>query len=1171
MSSSAAAQNTSSGPASATASPVAAAFLTADEPILAAEVDDDEGLDDNSDSAYGDEISALTASVSSSILHYRTLHGRTFNSDKFTSQYFIPNDDQQQTSIDITHQYLTLLLDGAFFLAPIPQTVKRILDIGTGTGIWAIDVADQFPNAEVVGTDLSPIQSTWVPPNTKFEVDDAAEPWTWPENSFDFVHIRFLNGAISDWNALFAQAFRCCEPGGWFESCEYHVDFRSDDDTTKLQPALGQLWNLYEVSGQKLGRPLTVANDGTQQKAIEAAGFINIQERNFKLPVGGWPADPKLAQIGQYTQLTMLNDLEVRGYTTFMWNEVLKWGEAEYQIFLMQMRKALRDKKVHSYFTPVVQLDETPRLRKARRGATKSELSDRVRRVRRTAGPTVTTYARPSMATTMDSSEATATCRCIYRSDGCGCERCYRLKKECQAAVPLRRRAAVPKKTATTTLSRTAQLEQKLDGLVSLLTAHNSAMGGGSTRTETTETTGTTGTTGATATVSESGSGSSTPRRDDGGNGSAATTEKMEQAVSGSKTGYLPGTPDSSASMCCKTGATAVRLGVASAPTAAAVSGPSSTTIPLDSFNHNAMPLTTTSQTASADPGGLLQLDEALEPTVAEAERCLQTFRREMLPYLPFVHVTAETTAAALRQERPLFWLAIMTVVCRHVPWSVQVARSTRLRALFAQRAVVDCEKSLDLLLAMLTYISWVHFSSRRDRPTLSLTLQMAQSLVSDMGLHKAVASCKSLLARFMRDSLAVVVEEALPPPQPLLEERRAALGCYVLSSVLSISLKRTDPMRWTARMEEHVQALSAAVASSASASSDSTSSASSTSSSSHPLDQILLIQVRLQRIADQIYQSEWQMADPSCTMPGPSPPSSGLRCLFGHRAVPLYVARVLHGKIDDIKASVPTDLLAHDGVRGPLLCVEALLSACVVTAPMPLQSSVPANNITATTATASSSLPHPTATAFAEYANYVAATNATNLDRCVEAITRFCTHFLSIPSDAYPVVPFAYYTYFTSCVMLLHSLALVDDPSWDRTAAHSRINVIDILDGFIRAISLVAALRDQWASELSRMSATATVHASANANANANANAFPSGLPAVSQTWCAADPVATIPVVQPQLQHLQQMQQQQNSPQTVDMFYPDFFQTMGMTEDSIFWDVMFPGQDGSAAQPAYS
>jgi methylase of polypeptide subunit release factors len=44
-----------------------------------------------------------------------------------------------------------LLLDGELHLAKLPtDKALRILDVGTGTGIWAMDIGDRFPNAEVV-------------------------------------------------------------------------------------------------------------------------------------------------------------------------------------------------------------------------------------------------------------------------------------------------------------------------------------------------------------------------------------------------------------------------------------------------------------------------------------------------------------------------------------------------------------------------------------------------------------------------------------------------------------------------------------------------------------------------------------------------------------------------------------------------------------------------------------------------------------------------------------------------------------------------------------------------------------------------------------------------------------------------------------------------------------
>lgn len=330
----------------------AAAFSTPEGPLLAAEATTNAGtdLDRDSTSLLGDDSSLSTASVASSIMQYRTIHGRTFHSDKYSnSQYFTPNDDQQQASIDITNHYLTLLLDGALFLAPVPKTVKNVVDIGTGTGIWAIDFGDQFPDSLVTGTDISPIQPAWVPPNTKFEIDDATQPWTWHDDTFGFIHMRYLVGAIADWDALFLEAYRCCEPGGWLESVELDVDYLSDDGTAKHAPVLQTFWELYDKGIAKLGRTARVVKDGIQRKSMKSAGFINIHDKSFKLPVGGWAADSTLAEIGQYVQLALLNDLE--GYTTYLWNNVLRWDETEYGMFLMSMRKAMKDRRVHTYYT----------------------------------------------------------------------------------------------------------------------------------------------------------------------------------------------------------------------------------------------------------------------------------------------------------------------------------------------------------------------------------------------------------------------------------------------------------------------------------------------------------------------------------------------------------------------------------------------------------------------------------------------------------------------------------------------------------------------------------------------------------------------------------------------------------------------------------------------------
>ena len=68
--------------------------------------------------------------------------------------------------MDFEHHIFKLLLLGDLYLAPVGNP-QRILDIGTGTGIWAIEIADKFPSATVIGTDLSPVQpSLYCHPST---------------------------------------------------------------------------------------------------------------------------------------------------------------------------------------------------------------------------------------------------------------------------------------------------------------------------------------------------------------------------------------------------------------------------------------------------------------------------------------------------------------------------------------------------------------------------------------------------------------------------------------------------------------------------------------------------------------------------------------------------------------------------------------------------------------------------------------------------------------------------------------------------------------------------------------------------------------------------------------------------------------------------------------------
>lgn len=123
-------------------------------------------------------------------------------------EYAFPNDEEELERLDMQHAMMCRLMSDKLFWAPIHPNPTKVLDLGTGTGIWAVDFADMFPSAEVIGTDLSAIQPSWVPQNLSFIIDDAEADWTFESDSFDYIHNRNFVCSIRDWPRLIEQAYR---------------------------------------------------------------------------------------------------------------------------------------------------------------------------------------------------------------------------------------------------------------------------------------------------------------------------------------------------------------------------------------------------------------------------------------------------------------------------------------------------------------------------------------------------------------------------------------------------------------------------------------------------------------------------------------------------------------------------------------------------------------------------------------------------------------------------------------------------------------------------------------------------------------------------------------------------------------------------------------------------
>ncbi|KAJ5176561.1 uncharacterized protein N7482_002438 [Penicillium canariense] len=334
-------------------------------------------------SEFESDVSDLT-SLSSSVLEYEYENGRRYHSNRhvsFSSPVLIghsmPNDEEEQDRLDLVWPlfFLTasdnetllavtslieffswlLLLKGELFKAPV-KNPQKILDLGTGTGIWAIECAEQFPQAHIIGNDISAIQPSWVCPNLEFIVEDYEAEWLYKAESFDFIHARLLSGCVADWHQLFRRCYDALKPGTYFEVQESAVWAYSDDGTCPDDSPLIQYLSAIVSASRAIRKPYDV-HTYLKDWLIEA-GFEDVTQLTYFLPYSPWPKDPHLKELGKYQNVMVQQAVEAYGLR--LCTQVLGWGVDVSKIFQAQVNRQLRDKSMHAYVKEIVVYGRKP-------------------------------------------------------------------------------------------------------------------------------------------------------------------------------------------------------------------------------------------------------------------------------------------------------------------------------------------------------------------------------------------------------------------------------------------------------------------------------------------------------------------------------------------------------------------------------------------------------------------------------------------------------------------------------------------------------------------------------------------------------------------------------------------------------------------------------------------
>ncbi|KAI8691550.1 Secondary metabolism regulator LAE1 [Fusarium sp. Ph1] len=240
-------------------------------------------------------------------------HGRFYGSWK-PGKYLFPIDSEELNRLDIFHKVFLVARGNKPFHCPIMRKTPRIMDLGTGTGIWAINVAeDCLSDAQIMAVDLNQIQPALIPVGVMPKQYDIEEP-TWGPllSDCDLIHLRMMLGSIQTdlWPQVYRKIFEHLTPGlGHLEHVEIDWTPRWDDDERPSNSSFTQWAELFLTGMDQFNRTARVAPEETRQM-LEAAGFTDIKQEIIPAFVCPWSPDRREREIARWFNLGLSHSLE---------------------------------------------------------------------------------------------------------------------------------------------------------------------------------------------------------------------------------------------------------------------------------------------------------------------------------------------------------------------------------------------------------------------------------------------------------------------------------------------------------------------------------------------------------------------------------------------------------------------------------------------------------------------------------------------------------------------------------------------------------------------------------------------------------------------------------------------------------------------------------------------
>ncbi|KAH8122114.1 hypothetical protein FP744_10004838 [Trichoderma asperellum] len=232
-----------------------------------------------------------------------------------------------------------------------------------------------------------------------------------------------------------------------------------------------------------------------------------------------------------------------------------------------------------------------------------------------------------------------------------------------------------------------------------------------------------------------------------------------------------------------------------------------------------------------SDSSTTFQLIPGFSFSLEEAHSYFNIYRREFMPNYPFVVIPEDMDPRNLyATSRCLFW----TIMAAVAPQSSATQQGVEnwFRQYVADRMVVKQEKNLALLQAILIHLAWAdfHFYMRTEATNF---MHLATALAMDLKLDKSPETTRLHPKSLLGEAWATLNKNAPKVRCHTEDEKRAVLGLYHATSLISALFKRGTTFPWNNYLSQCCESIA---------------------ESSLDSDMFLVALVRMQRVADRAY-----------------------------------------------------------------------------------------------------------------------------------------------------------------------------------------------------------------------------------------------------------------------------------------------------------------------------